>query len=82
VIEDDLVFHRDERLVRALAALDARFLADTAHPFVEAGGRITLASLPVVYPQARENVLAATKQPSEQSDLLRHGIGRRNVSRN
>src|SRR5437899_1790797 len=40
VIEDDLVAHRDEGLIRALAAPDARLIADAAHPLVGTGGRV------------------------------------------
>ena len=48
--------HRDERLVRALAALDVGLPADARHPLVGAGRRVSRAGGPRVVPAHGEHV--------------------------
>ena len=70
MVEDHLIAHGDERLIRALAALDARLLADAAHPLVRAGGRVALSIRAGVDPQLGEDVVAPAEEAAEQGDLL------------
>ena len=70
VVEDNLIVDGNECLIRALAALDFRQLADTPYELVRACGRVpTLAGLLADEPGG-ENVLAAPEELSEQPDLF------------
>ncbi len=73
VVGDDSVVDRDERLVRALAALDLGFLTDAPHPFVGASRRVATPSLLCVLPPFWEHVGTTAEQCSEQADLLGPG---------
>ncbi len=70
MVEDHPVVDRRKGLVRALAALDLRKIADPAHELVRTGGRI--AGLPGLLAQEprREDVLATPEQSPEEPDLL------------
>jgi hypothetical protein len=65
VTENDLVADGDERLMRALAALDARLLADTANPLVGARRRVALSILPRVDPELGEHVDPTAEEAPE-----------------
>jgi hypothetical protein len=65
--KDGLLVVLEERLIRALAALDARLLAHTAHPLVGAGRGVSLRLLLGVDPEPGEHVLAAMKELMEES---------------
>src|SRR5207249_3789441 len=62
VIEDHLVTQGDERLIWALATLDARLLADAAQPLVGAGRGVSLSIRARVDPQLREDVVTAAEE--------------------
>ena len=64
-----LISGYNERLVGARGALDPRFLAQTALPFIGAGRRITALTGLEVFPAQREYVAAPPKQASKQIDL-------------
>jgi len=70
VIEDHLVTHGYEGLIWALATLDARLLADAAHPLVGAGRGVSLSIRARVDPQLREDVVTAAEEAAEQRHLL------------
>ena len=66
---NDVVGHRKESAIGTLSALDARLLADAAHPLVGARGRIArLARLPALE-STRVDVVATAEQRTEQRDL-------------
>ena len=70
VVEDNLIVDGNKCLIRALAALDFRQLADAPYELVRACGRVpTLAGLLADEPGG-ENVLAAPEELSEQPDLF------------
>jgi len=66
---DDAIRNRDELLMRAIAALDARLLTNTADPFISADGSIAGLPRPYVFPAARKDVLAPTEKRSEKRNL-------------
>src|SRR5204862_7217883 len=65
-----LVRHGQESLVRALAAFDLWLVAESAFPFVAAGGCIATAPGLAIVPAQWEDILATGEQPAEQRDLL------------
>ena len=82
MLEDTPIVNGDERLVRALTALDARLLADAAHPLVGARRRVPLLLRLCVLPLLRKDVGAPTEEIAEQGHLLRRGRrGRRGTRR-
>ena len=70
MIVDGLLGHRDERLVRTLATLDATFVAQAADPFIAACWRVALRALLGVDPALGIDVGPATEKPHEERDLL------------
>jgi hypothetical protein len=70
VLEDAPVVDLEERLVRALAALDARLLADAANPLVGARGRVAFLLRFRVLPILWKDVGAPAEESSEEGDLL------------
>ena len=68
---NDLIGDGQEASMEALGALDARLLADTAHPLVGArGGVAGLAGL-AVFESTGVDVVAAAEERPEESDLRR-----------
>ena len=61
VVEDHLVFDREECLVWTLAALHPGLLADAADPLVPTGRRVPLAPRPCVAPEPGVDILPASK---------------------
>jgi hypothetical protein len=76
VIPDDLIGHRQERLVRTLAAFHARLLADAADPLVRARGGVALRPLLEVLPALGEHVHTPAEQTAKKCDLLGRSPGR------
>ena len=76
----NLIGDRHECLVRAVAALDPRLLADAANPFVVARGRVARLTGLRVFPPAGEDVVATPKERTKQGDLF--GIGECRRTRN
>jgi hypothetical protein len=70
VIEDDLIRHRAERLVRTLPALDTGLLADAPYPFIRACRRVPLSAGRRVGPELRVQVVAAPEELAEQGHLF------------
>src|SRR2546426_6956477 len=70
VVEDYLVLEREECLIRTLAALHPRLLADATDPLVPAGGCVSLAASPSVRPEPGGDVVAASKERAGERDLL------------
>jgi hypothetical protein len=70
MIEDCLVAHGDECLVRALPAFHVGLLAHAAHPLVRADWSIAMTAGSWVLPVPRVDVVTAAEQPPEQCDLL------------
>lgn len=69
---DDIVRHRQPSLMGAVAALDPRFLAHPADPFVSAGRRVSgLSGLPALEP-TRIDLGATTKQRTKEFDFGRN----------
>jgi hypothetical protein len=66
MVVDYLVVNRLERLIRTLAALDARLLADTSHPLVRAGWRVASRAFVLIDPETREHIRTAAKQRTEE----------------
>jgi hypothetical protein len=79
VIEDDLIVGRNERLTQTLAALDARLLADFAHPLVTARRGIARGPFPLVHPASGKEARSAPKQRTEQLDLVARAARRSNL---
>jgi hypothetical protein len=65
MLGNDLVADRDKGLVRALAALHLRLIAEALNPFIAADRAITLPAGFRVLPSPRENVGSAAKQTAE-----------------
>ena len=77
VVQDDLVPHRKEFLVRALPTLHALLVAEGPVPLVRAGGGVALLPLGGVLPVPRVDVLAAAEEFPEDPKLGRVGESRR-----
>ncbi len=83
VRQDGRVIDRHEGLVRALAALDLRELANTPNELVRARGRVAGLACLLAHESSRKDVLPTTEELSEERDLLlgrdwgRHRPGRR-----
>ena len=73
MVEDDLVLDREEGLVRTLAALHSRLLANAPDPLVPARRSVSLAASPGVRPEPGVDVAAASKAGTEQRDLFQGG---------
>jgi hypothetical protein len=69
VIQHDLVRDRNKRLGWAVAAANPRLVADSAHPLVAAGGRVTLLPGIRVHPESREDVFSSPEKAPEERDL-------------
>ena len=67
---------RDERLARAIAALDLRLAAHAAHPLVGAGRSVARSPCLWIVPSRREDIGTTAEQAPEQRDLVR---GRRSI---
>jgi hypothetical protein len=70
VTQNDLVRNRKKRLMRTLATLDARLLADTVSPLVRTRRGIALPAGTRVHPQPWINIQATAKQGTEERKLL------------
>ena len=70
MIRDDIVCHRKERLVAALAALDLRFVAHALHPFVATGWRVAGSAGLGVLPADGKDVESAGEEPGEEGYLF------------
>ncbi len=75
VRQDGRVIDRHKGLVRTLAALDLRELANTPNELVRARGRVAWPACLLAHEPSRKDVLPATEELSEQRDLMlgRHG---------
>jgi hypothetical protein len=79
MVEDDLVGDGEEGPVGTPAALHAGLPADSAHPFVGAGGGVSFPAGLRFFPQSWEDVLPAPEEASKKGDLL--GVGGRYLGR-
>jgi hypothetical protein len=70
VIEDHLIRHREERLVRTLPTLDTGLLPDAPYLFVRACRRVPLSAGRGVGPELRVQVIAAPEELAEQGHLF------------
>ena len=77
---DDAVRHRDEGLVRALAALHPRLAADPCDPLVGAGWRVAGAPRLGVLPADREHVHPPCEQVTEEGHLRRRWRDRGDIA--
>jgi hypothetical protein len=75
VVEDDLVLDRKEGLVRTLATLHSRLLANAPDPLVPARRGVSFAAGPGVRPEPGVDVVTASKAGAEPRDLFQGGRG-------
>ena len=73
VLVDHDVRHRQKLTMRAVAAFDARLLADSWRPLVGARRRIARLSSGFAFPPQREYVGAPAEQVSKERNLFRSG---------
>ena len=70
VLVDHDVRHRQKLTMRAVAAFDARLLADNWHPLVGARRRVARLSAGFAFPPQREYVGAPAEQVSKERNLF------------
>lgn len=76
VVENNVVRHGVKGLVRALAALHLRLVADPLAPLIGARRRISLLPRSGVAPELREDVRPASEERPEERHLFAVALGR------